>query len=217
MNYPTSNPQLYKMVCEEYKHISRQNIPILSVDTGTRVVVFSCNIGNSMCIPFNHLKIQNTEGLKRSPVNSSSVEIHPSQLQLDGHLQPILKCVCCTHCEYCRTEKIKEAMVICMDRKKMQENLSVDITTSGELVHKPFGKNEEGINFEESFALVACLEAVRIFVTYAAHKYFPIYQMDVKTAFLNGPLKEEVYVVQPDGFVDPVIQKNFTIRKASMD
>nr|GEZ78713.1 hypothetical protein [Tanacetum cinerariifolium] len=71
-----------------------------------------------------------------------------------------------------------------------------------ELVDKPFGKSEEGINFEESFAPVARLEAVWIFVAYAAHKSFPIYQMDVKTAFLNGPLKEEVYVAQPDGFVD---------------
>ncbi|GJT33678.1 retrovirus-related pol polyprotein from transposon TNT 1-94 [Tanacetum coccineum] len=62
---------------------------------------------------------------------------------------------------------------------------------------------EEGIDFEESFAPVARLEAVRIFVAYAAHKFFPIYQMDVKTAFLNGPLKEEVYVTQPEGFVDP--------------
>ncbi|GJY21802.1 retrovirus-related pol polyprotein from transposon TNT 1-94 [Tanacetum coccineum] len=47
---------------------------------------------------------------------------------------------------------------------------------------------EEGIDFEESFAPVARLEAVRIFVAHAAHKSFPIYQMDVKTAFLNGPL-----------------------------
>ncbi|GKG60721.1 integrase, catalytic region, zinc finger, CCHC-type containing protein, partial [Tanacetum coccineum] len=50
---------------------------------------------------------------------------------------------------------------------------------------------------------VARLEAIRIFVAYATHKSFPIYQMDVKMAFLNGPLKEEVYVAQPDGFVDP--------------
>nr|GEU84848.1 putative RNA-directed DNA polymerase [Tanacetum cinerariifolium] len=62
---------------------------------------------------------------------------------------------------------------------------------------------EEGIDFEESFTPVACLEAVRIFVAYAVHKSFPIYQMDVKTAFLNGPLKEEVYVAQLDGFIDP--------------
>ncbi|GJV03003.1 retrovirus-related pol polyprotein from transposon TNT 1-94 [Tanacetum coccineum] len=60
-----------------------------------------------------------------------------------------------------------------------------------------------GINFEESFAPVARLEAVRLFVAYVAHKSFPVYQMDVKTAFLNGPLKEEVYINQPNGFVDP--------------
>ncbi|GJT44801.1 retrovirus-related pol polyprotein from transposon TNT 1-94 [Tanacetum coccineum] len=62
---------------------------------------------------------------------------------------------------------------------------------------------KEGINFEESFAPVAKLEAIRIFVAYADHKNFPIYQMDVKTAFLNGPLKEEVFVHQPDDFIDP--------------
>nr|GEW05961.1 copia protein [Tanacetum cinerariifolium] len=50
---------------------------------------------------------------------------------------------------------------------------------------------EEGIDFEESFASVARLEAIRIFVAYVAHKSFPVYQMDVKTAFLNGPMKEE--------------------------
>ncbi|GJV25627.1 retrovirus-related pol polyprotein from transposon TNT 1-94 [Tanacetum coccineum] len=63
-------------------------------------------------------------------------------------------------------------------------------------------RHEEGIDFKESFALVARLEAVRIFIACAAHKSFPVYQMDVKTTFLNGPLKEEVYVNQPDGFVD---------------
>ncbi|GJS47851.1 retrovirus-related pol polyprotein from transposon TNT 1-94 [Tanacetum coccineum] len=72
-----------------------------------------------------------------------------------------------------------------------------------------------GVDFEESFAPVARLEAVRIFVAYAAHKSFPIYQMDVKTAFLNGPLKEEVYVAQPEGFVDPDHpEKVYLLRKA---
>nr|GFC32743.1 retrovirus-related Pol polyprotein from transposon TNT 1-94 [Tanacetum cinerariifolium] len=61
---------------------------------------------------------------------------------------------------------------------------------------------EEWINFEESFALVARLEAIRFFLTYVAHKNMVVYQMDVKTAFLNGNLREEVYVSQPDGFVD---------------
>nr|GEW58901.1 retrovirus-related Pol polyprotein from transposon TNT 1-94 [Tanacetum cinerariifolium] len=64
-------------------------------------------------------------------------------------------------------------------------------------------RQEEGIDFEESFALVARLEAIRIFLAYVAHKNMVVYQMDVKTAFLNGNLREEVYVSQPDGIVDP--------------
>nr|GEZ16321.1 retrovirus-related Pol polyprotein from transposon TNT 1-94 [Tanacetum cinerariifolium] len=63
-------------------------------------------------------------------------------------------------------------------------------------------RQEERIDFEESFASVARLEAIRIFLAYAAHKNIVVYQMDVKTVFLNGNLREEVYVSQPDGFVD---------------
>ncbi|GKE89521.1 retrovirus-related pol polyprotein from transposon TNT 1-94 [Tanacetum coccineum] len=61
---------------------------------------------------------------------------------------------------------------------------------------------EKGINFEESFAPVARIEAIRIFLASAANKNMMIFQMDVKTAFLNGELKEEVYISQPKGFVD---------------
>ncbi|GKA35711.1 retrovirus-related pol polyprotein from transposon TNT 1-94 [Tanacetum coccineum] len=64
-------------------------------------------------------------------------------------------------------------------------------------------RQEEGIDFKESFAPVARLEAIRIFIAFAAHMNMVVYQMDVKTAFLNGILREEVYVSQPDGFVDP--------------
>nr|GEZ94171.1 putative ribonuclease H-like domain-containing protein [Tanacetum cinerariifolium] len=70
------------------------------------------------------------------------------------------------------------------------------------LVAKGYAQ-KEGVDFEESFTPVARLEAERLFIAYAAHKSFTIYQMDVKTAFLYGPLKEEVYDNQPDGFVDP--------------
>ncbi|GJX69207.1 retrovirus-related pol polyprotein from transposon TNT 1-94, partial [Tanacetum coccineum] len=61
---------------------------------------------------------------------------------------------------------------------------------------------EEGLDFKESFAPVARLEAIRIFLANAASKNMTVYQIDVKTAFLNGELKEEVYVSQPKGFVD---------------
>nr|GEW10749.1 retrovirus-related Pol polyprotein from transposon TNT 1-94 [Tanacetum cinerariifolium] len=86
-------------------------------------------------------------------------------------------------------------------KNKKDEDQTV-IRNKAQLVAKGYAQ-EEGIDFEESFAPVTCLEAVRIFIAYAAHKSFPIYQMDVKTTFLNGPLKDEVYVAQPDEFVDP--------------
>nr|GEX77023.1 retrovirus-related Pol polyprotein from transposon TNT 1-94 [Tanacetum cinerariifolium] len=63
-------------------------------------------------------------------------------------------------------------------------------------------RQEEGIDFEESFAPIARLEAIWIFLPYAAHKNMVVYQMDVKTVFFNGNLREEVYVSQPNGFVD---------------
>ncbi|GJU92027.1 retrovirus-related pol polyprotein from transposon TNT 1-94 [Tanacetum coccineum] len=64
-------------------------------------------------------------------------------------------------------------------------------------------RQEAGIDFEESFAPVARLEAIRLFIAHAASKNMVIFQMDVKTAFLNGELNEVVYVSQPEGFVDP--------------
>ncbi|GKB66767.1 gag-pol polyprotein [Tanacetum coccineum] len=101
-------------------------------------------------------------------------------------------------------KNIKEAMVDSAWIEAMQEEL-----------HQFDILQEEGIDFEESFAPVARLEAVRIFVAYAAHKSFPFYQMDVKMKFLNGPLKEEVYVAQPNGFVDPDHpEKVYDLRKA---
>ncbi|GKE37879.1 gag-pol polyprotein, partial [Tanacetum coccineum] len=74
---------------------------------------------------------------------------------------------------------------------------------------------KEGIDFEESFVPVAQLEAILLFIVYAVHKSFIVYQMDVKTSFLYGPLKEEVYVNQPDGFVDPYhLDKVYRLKKA---
>ncbi|GJU75260.1 retrovirus-related pol polyprotein from transposon TNT 1-94 [Tanacetum coccineum] len=99
------------------------------------------------------------------------------------------------------SKNIKEAMLDHSWIESMQDGLNqfkrLDVW---ELVKFPI---EDGINFEKSFAPVARLEAVRIFVAYPAHKNFSIYQMDVKTAFLNSPLKKDVFVCQPDGFVDP--------------
>ncbi|GKA14700.1 retrovirus-related pol polyprotein from transposon TNT 1-94 [Tanacetum coccineum] len=88
-----------------------------------------------------------------------------------------------------------------LDKNKRDEE-NIVIHNKARLVAKGYAQNE-GIDFKESFAPVARLEAVRLFVAYATNKSFPVYQMDVKTTFLYRPLKEEVYVKQPDRFVNP--------------
>nr|GEV35568.1 hypothetical protein [Tanacetum cinerariifolium] len=81
----------------------------------------------------------------------------------------------------------------------VKKHIMPDALTKGEW--RDSGK-QEGIDFEKSFAPVARIEVIRIFVVNAANKNMTIFQMDVKTAFLNGKLKEEVYISQPEGFVD---------------
>ncbi|GKD31651.1 putative ribonuclease H-like domain-containing protein [Tanacetum coccineum] len=86
--------------------------------------------------------------------------------------------------------------------KNKRDEENIVIRNKACLVAKGYAQ-KEGIDFEESFAPVARLEVVRLFIMYATHKSFTVYQMDVKTSFLYGHLTEEVYVNQPDGFVDP--------------
>ncbi|GJY85212.1 retrovirus-related pol polyprotein from transposon TNT 1-94 [Tanacetum coccineum] len=98
----------------------------------------------------------------------------------------------------------------------MQEELNEFqcLENKARLVARSYRK-EEGIDFEESFALVARLEAIRIFSSFATHMNMVVYQMDVKTEFLNGNLREEVYVSQPDGFVDKDKQNHmYKLKKA---
>nr|GEY95065.1 retrovirus-related Pol polyprotein from transposon TNT 1-94 [Tanacetum cinerariifolium]GEZ00427.1 retrovirus-related Pol polyprotein from transposon TNT 1-94 [Tanacetum cinerariifolium] len=86
----------------------------------------------------------------------------------------------------------------------MKDNLVAPVNNNPfiNLVAKGY-RQGEGIDFEESFAPIAHIEAIQIFIANAASKNMTNYQMDVKTAFLNDELKEEVYVSQLEGFVDP--------------
>nr|GFC64774.1 retrovirus-related Pol polyprotein from transposon TNT 1-94 [Tanacetum cinerariifolium] len=83
--------------------------------------------------------------------------------------------------------------------KNKKDESSLVIQNKARLVAVGYSK-QEGIDYDETFAPVARIEAIRLFLAYAAHKDFTIFQMDVKTMFLNGILKEEVYVGQPSGF-----------------
>jgi hypothetical protein len=83
-------------------------------------------------------------------------------------------------------------------RNKKDEK-SFIIRNKARLVAQGFNQ-EEGIDYEETFAPVARLEAIRMLLAFACHKNFKLFQMDVKSAFLNGFISEEVYVEQPPGF-----------------
>jgi hypothetical protein len=83
-------------------------------------------------------------------------------------------------------------------KNKLNEQGQV-VRNKARLVCKGYAQIE-GLDFDETFAPVARLEAIRIFLAYACHKRFKVYQMDVKSAYLNGDLNEEVYMEQPEGF-----------------
>nr|GEV90388.1 Gag-Pol polyprotein [Tanacetum cinerariifolium] len=98
-------------------------------------------------------------------------------------------------------QNVNEAMTDPAWIDSMQEELLQFKRLDSCLVVRGY-RQEEGIYFEESFAPVARMEAIRIFLAYAAHKSFSVFQMDVKTTFLHGSLKEDVYVCQHEGFID---------------
>nr|GEV28971.1 retrovirus-related Pol polyprotein from transposon TNT 1-94 [Tanacetum cinerariifolium] len=164
----------------------------------------SHNIGNSNVPTFNQPQVSEYRWTKDHPLEQ--VHGNPSrpvqtrrQLATDSEM-----CMYVLTMSTAEPKNIKEAMADSAWIEAMQKEL-----------HQFDRLQEEGIDFEESFVSVARLEAVWIFIAYAAHKSFLIYQMDVKTTFLNGPLKEEVYVAQPNRFVDPDHpEKIYRLRKA---
>nr|GEW37974.1 hypothetical protein [Tanacetum cinerariifolium] len=154
---------------------------------------------NLFCTPVQEVAETSSHNIEQVRRNSSSPVHTRQQLAADPEM-----CMYALTVSTVEPKNIKEAMANSEWIEAMQDKL-----------HQFDRLQEEGIDFEESFALVAHLEAVWIFIACALHKSFLIYQMGVKTAFLNGPLKEEVYVAQPDGFVDPDHpEKVYRLRKA---
>nr|GEU41708.1 hypothetical protein [Tanacetum cinerariifolium] len=130
-----------------------------------------------------------------------------NQLKTDGDM-----CIYALTVNILEPKLVKEALTNPAWIESMQEELhqfirldhdeeNTVIRNNTRLVVRGY-RQEEGIYIEESFAPVAQKEAIRIFLAYAAHKGFTVYQMDVKTAFLHGSLKEDVCVCQHEGFID---------------
>nr|GFA16250.1 hypothetical protein [Tanacetum cinerariifolium] len=169
----------------------------------------SRNIGNSTMHTFNQPQDSEYRWTKDHPLeqlrgNPSKPVQTRRQLATDPEM-----CMSTLTVSTAEPKTIKEVMANSAWIEAMKEELhhkkdedKTVICNKARLVAKGYA-HEEGIDFKESFAPVARLETIWIVVTYDTHKSFLIYQMDVKTTFLNGPLKEEVYVAQLDGFVDP--------------
>ncbi|KAI3754854.1 hypothetical protein L1987_54646 [Smallanthus sonchifolius] len=117
--------------------------------------------------------------------NVSRLTFHPFDLQSNLVPLPLGKKAICTRCVF----------------RNKQDESKVIIRNKARLVVQGLYQ-QEGIDYEEVFAPVARLEAIRIFLAYASYMNFTVYQMDVKTAFLYGKVKEEIYVCQPPGFED---------------
>nr|GEW11656.1 retrovirus-related Pol polyprotein from transposon TNT 1-94 [Tanacetum cinerariifolium] len=135
---------------------------------------------------------------------------------LNGSTQVVSKSSAVTttdaHNQYRPLRKIVINMKWLWKNKRDEENTV--IRNKSRLVAKGYAQ-KEGVDFKELFALVARLEAGQLFIACATHKSFTVYHMDVKTAFLYGPLKDKVYVNQPDGFVDPYHpNKVYRLKKA---
>nr|GEY65829.1 retrovirus-related Pol polyprotein from transposon TNT 1-94 [Tanacetum cinerariifolium] len=142
--------------------------------------------------PFKHLN----RWTKDHPIaNIIAILLAPSLRESNSKLTPCG--VILMPSSFCRTKELQTSN----DQTVKTDEFVGVLKNKARLVAQGFRK-EEVIDFEESFAPVARIEAIRIIVANAAHKNMMIFQMDVKMAFLNDELKEEVYVSQPKGFVD---------------
>ncbi|GKE22805.1 retrovirus-related pol polyprotein from transposon TNT 1-94 [Tanacetum coccineum] len=147
---------------------------------------------------------------------------HPlEQIIGDIHSVPQTRRMTNSVTEYAEPKKVIQALKDLSWIEAMQEELlnkkeerGIMIRNKAKLVAQGYTQ-EEGIDYDEVFALVARIEAIRLFLAYASYKDFVVYQMDVKSAFLYGKIEKEVYVCQPLGFEDPdFLDRVYKVEKA---
>nr|GEV47003.1 hypothetical protein [Tanacetum cinerariifolium] len=191
-NFPIASQDVNELNSQQ-QHVSQQgNQPHLQSETVVENFPNAMFDGNTFVNPFANPSTSVAESSSSQNVNPSNMHTfyqpypHEFQWIKDHPLEQVIR-------EPSRP-------VLTRNQLRSDGDMCMYALTS-RLVVRGY-RQEEGIDFKESFAPVARMEAIRIFLEYATRKSFSVFQMDVKTAFLHGSLKEDVYVCQPEGFID---------------
>nr|GEW23053.1 hypothetical protein [Tanacetum cinerariifolium] len=184
-NFPNTSQDVDKLNSQE-QHAQQGNLVPIQPETVADNVPNAMFDANTFVNPF-------ATSSTREP---SRPVLTRNQLRSDGDM-----CMYALTVSTMEPKNVKEAMTEPAWIKSMQEELIQFKRLDSRLVVRGY-RQEEGIDFEESIAPVARMEVIRIFLEYAEHKSFTVFQMDVKTTFLHGTLKEDVLVCQPEGFID---------------
>nr|GEY48509.1 hypothetical protein [Tanacetum cinerariifolium] len=192
-------------------HMNNDSFFGIPIPKGSSDQSSSTDVIHTVVHPDHQISEHNSKWTKDHPLENIIGELaRPISIRLQLHEQ-VLFCYYDAFLTYVEPKTYKDAltqsykvMVISLKwiYKVKLDELGGILKNEARLVARDY-RQEEGIDFEQSFASVARLEAIMIFLAFTAHKNMVVYQMNVKTAFLNGNLREEVYVSQPDGFVDP--------------
>nr|GEY44136.1 hypothetical protein [Tanacetum cinerariifolium]GEY44137.1 hypothetical protein [Tanacetum cinerariifolium] len=199
---PAQEPQVHQSSTTSTSIANTAPIPTNSSSLVTNIPISSQDVdelnpnamvdGNTFVNPFANSSTSAAASSSHQNVDPSNT--HTNQLRSNGDM-----CMYALSISTMEPTNVKEAMTDPSWIDSMQEELLQfkRLDSSRERYHQ-----EEGIDFKESFASVTRMEAIKIFLAYVAHKSFSVFQMDVKTAFLHGSLKKDVYMCQPEGFIN---------------
>nr|GEU89583.1 retrovirus-related Pol polyprotein from transposon TNT 1-94 [Tanacetum cinerariifolium] len=211
-NFPISSQDVDRRRTQQQCAQQQGNQALLQSKTIAENVLNAMFDGNTFVNPFANPSTSAAESSSLQYVDPSNMHTfyqpypHEFQWTKDHPLEQVLVPA---------SDNISPLTLKWLFKNKHDEEKTV-IRNKSRLVVRGY-RQEKGIDFEESFAPVARMEAIRIFLAYATHKSFTVFQMDVKTKFLHGTLKEDVYVYQPEGFVDadyPIYEALYGLKQA---
>ncbi|GKA71181.1 retrovirus-related pol polyprotein from transposon TNT 1-94 [Tanacetum coccineum] len=174
---------------------------LFDIDALTRTMNYEPIIAVLMMMDLNSTNNVNTDSLTVNAADTNAVNAVGGKKSIELPFDPNMPVLEYNSIfDFSNDEKNDDAVA---DMNNMDTTIQEEPKKVIHALKDPRYTKKEGINYDEVFALVARIEAIRLFLAYASFKDFMVYQMDVKSAFLYGKIEEEVYVCQPPGFEDP--------------